>query len=100
MKIEDMVEEIKPIVWCTGALDEIIKLGLVEGGGFEIPVNLLATFDQLDSQFSPTDDEIINFTRFLKVREGLRKHTILFLILFRDDREGMREYVRKYKENN
>ena len=56
---EDTIIANRVVLWVIGAIDELVKMGLVDNsGGFVLTSKGVAGFDQLDMEFQPDDTQI------------------------------------------
>lgn len=91
MNVKDLSEQNKSMLWCFGALKELVDLGLTTQGEQGITTKGILMFDQLDAEYSPSDEQIKEFVVLSKSITDKRVSDLM--ISFRDNREEMRKWV-------
>lgn len=92
MNVNALSDGAKYALWCAGACNQMKAWGLIGGGRVALTVEGQATWDQIDMELKPSDEQIQLFaetTSSGEETEGL----VLLLREFRDDREEMLAFV-------
>ena len=93
--VKDMSDGSKALLWVTGALEVLMEYGIVAGES-RTTVKGLALWDQLDKEYTPNDDELVNVVKnVLPVDNDAKDGLIILLTAFRDDREFFLEKLRE-----
>ena len=93
-----MDDKLKATMWCCGAMNEMMNLGLVQAGQWELTMAGIAMFDQLEQQFKPSDEHIIGFSQAVGGEESIVLAGLLSV--YRDKKEEMLKKVEEMGEQD
>lgn len=98
MKISDLDNETRIDLWCVGALNGLVEIGMMPIGTCDkLNSQGIGLFDQIDAEFKPSDTDIRNFLENANITShnisGSGTIDIVYTVLldFRDRREEMKE---------